>query len=114
MGVRGLLYYGLAVMGLLLCGQSIFSQEPGVVLADPTKIANLQLDLLAEKKKTLEARGDWLRAENKVWQSEIDAWAKSRAELQTNLDKTFGCSFDMDTRQCRPAEAKQQEKEKQP
>ena len=104
------LFYGLAAL-LLLCGQLSFAQEAekkkesagaGVILADPVKLANLQLDLLAEQRKTLEVRADWLRAEQKAFQSDVSLWEKSRAELQEHLNKTFGCQYDLDARKCQP------------
>jgi len=103
-------FYGLAAL-LLLCGQLAFAQEAepkkepvgaGVVLADPAKIANLQLDLLLAQRKTLEVRADWLQAEQKAFQADVSLWEKSRAELQEHLNKAFGCTFDMDARKCQP------------
>ena len=106
-----------ALLGLaLLFGicQPLFSEDgkakessPGIVLADPAKLANIQLDLLLEQRKTLEALADWLKAENKAFQLQIVAWEKSRSELQKHLNGFFACEYDMDARACKP-EAKKE------
>lgn len=108
------LFYGLAA--LLLCGQLSLAQEPekekpkdftppgsaGMMFATAEEIAGLRLDLLAEQRKTLEAKADWLRAEQKVFNLEVSLWDKSRADLREHLDKMFGCIFDLDARKCAP------------
>ena len=102
----------LMVLAVLMCGQHVFSQneqkkEPvgaGAVIADPMKIANLQLDLLMEQRKNLEITADWLRAEQKAFDAKVTLWEKSRDELKKHLDTTFGCLFDLDGRKCRPKE----------
>ena len=98
---------GLAL--LFVACQPLFSQDAkskesaaGIVLADPAKLANIQLDLLLEQRKTLEALADWLKAENKAFQLQITAWEKSRSELQEHLNGVFACEFDMDARACKP------------
>lgn len=106
--------FSLIIGLVLLLGQPAFSQEAkesarepvgaGAVIADPMKIANLQLDLLLEQRKAIEARAQWLSAEQKALNLDISAWSASRTSLQTHLDKTFGCSFDLDGRKCRPKE----------
>ena len=107
------LFYGLAAL-LLLRGQLALAQEAepkkelagaSAVLADLTKIANLQLDLLLEQRKSLEIRADWLRAEQKAFQSDISLWEKSRVDLQKTLDNVFGCKYDLDRRMCEPKSA---------
>jgi len=78
------LFYGLAAL-LLLCGQLSFAQEPkkeqpkdmtppgsaGMMLATAEEMAGLRLGLLAAERKTLEVRADWLRAEQKAFQSDV-------------------------------------------
>jgi len=98
---------GLAL--LLLAGQPAFSQdeEPlppaaGVALMDHRKVANLQLDLLLEQRRVLEATADRLRIEQELLNERVTAWQKLRESLQEHLNKTFGCAFDLDKRACDP------------
>ena len=112
------LFYGLAAL-LLLCGQLSFAQEPkkeqpkdmtppgsaGMMLATAEEMAGLRLGLLAAERKTLEVRADWLRAEQKAFQSDVSLWEKSRADLQKHLDNTFWCKYDLDRRACEPKAA---------
>ena len=94
----------LLILALPAIAQEKLPPAAGVALMDHKKVANLQLDMLLEQRKVLEVTADWLRAEQKVLSEKISAWDNSRTALQKHLDETFGCSFDMDARACKPKE----------
>lgn len=115
------LSYKLATLLLLLgaCGQLSFSQEQdkpssskpkdltsagsvGVVLITAEEVAGLRLDLLLQRKITLQARSDLIAAEQKLLQVEIEVWGKDREAVQRRLNQDFGCEYDLDARTCGP------------
>jgi len=106
-------------LALLVLGQPGLSQKPmdqaaGVPQKEEPKPGNqgfvtfctqqqradAVLDVLLERKKALQARSDWLSAEQRLLQKEIAEWEQERTNLQEKLDRDFACSYDMDRRGC--------------
>jgi hypothetical protein len=68
----------------------------------PEAFALLQLDLLAQRFATLNAKLALLDREQRLLQYEQRELAADRASVQATLNQVFACAFDLDARACRP------------
>ena len=66
----------------------------------------LKLDLIVQRRATLQARSDWLDTEKTLLTLEIQRHNETIDRLQAELSAQFKCDFDLDRRQCKPKEQK--------
>lgn len=107
----------VVTLGLaLLWGQPAFPDDspatkPPAKKAEPSseqkEIANLKLDLLIQTKATLQERTDRLAAENRLLQNDVSAFRSRVEAIQAEMNRLFGCNYDLDARQCAQDKPKQ-------
>ncbi len=93
---------GLAMLAVLL-SQPVLSEETKEKVQVSPETAILKLDLLAQRRATLQAKTDWLAAEQLILKAEISAYQEGVKKAQAEMNQVFGCEFDLDKRACRPS-----------
>lgn len=68
--------------------------------------ASLRLDLLAQKRATLQARAEWIETQRQLLSLEMKLHNEQIDAFQLEFNEKFKCAFDLDKRQCRPGSKK--------
>lgn len=96
----------LTLIILVLFATVTFAQEQEEealpVTPEQEQIAGLKIDLLLQRRATLQAKATWLDREQRIIQSEDVKWRADQVELAEELAETFQCegTYDLDTRMC--------------
>jgi hypothetical protein len=96
----------LTLILLLLFVPLAYGQEEEIPSEAPTaeqqEIAGLKIDLLLQRRATLQAKATWLDREQRIIQSEDVQWRADQKKLAEELAETFRCegAYSLEKRAC--------------